>query len=87
MSHVIEVLFVDDCPNLPVLFERIDAVTCGRAAVRTTRVDPTGPMPKGFSGSPTLLIDGLNPFGGDSDTSASCSLRIPSAEELNELLD
>lgn len=87
MGHVIEVFFVDDCPNLPVLLERLEAVTCGRASVQTTRVDPSGPVPAGFSGSPTLLVDGENPFGVGDDTSVSCSLRIPSVEELKALLD
>ena len=83
----IEVLFVDDCPNLPVLLERLEAVTCGRATVTTTQVGGTAPIPPGFAGSPTLLVNGRNPFGGDGESSPSCALRIPSIEQLKELLD
>lgn len=87
MVHDIEVLFVDDCPNLPVLLERLEAVTCGRAAIRTTRVDPNMPMPRGWAGSPTMLVDGLNPLQSGEEGSASCALRIASIEELKTVLD
>lgn len=86
MGRDIEVLFVEDCPNLPVLLERLEAVTCGRATIRTTRVDPTIPMPRGWAGSPTMLVDGLNPIQGGEEGSASCALRIPSIEELKAVL-
>lgn len=87
MSRDIEVLFVENCPNLPILLSRIEAVTCGRANVRTTRVDMGGPVPPAFAGSPTMLVDGQNPFHGPSVTSVSCALQIPSIEELKALLD
>lgn len=87
MIREIEVLFVEDCPNFPILLARIEAVTYGRANVRTTRVDLGGPVPTAFAGSPTMLVDGRNPFGGPRVTSVSCVLRIPSIEELKALLD
>ena len=61
--HDIELQYVADCPNLPVLLERLEAVTCGRVDIRLREVDPDTLLPAGFSGSPTLLINGQNPYG------------------------
>lgn len=84
----LEVLCVPDCPNLPVLLERLEAATSGSTPIRTTVLDPGSPAPAGFAGSPTLLIDGVNPFGeaGAADASA-CALTVPSPAQLKEALD
>jgi hypothetical protein len=86
--HDIEVQYLLDCPNLPVLLERLEAVTCGRVKVRLTEIDPADRVPAGFAGSPSLIIDGRNPYGSDdSNAGATCTLRIPSLSELKALLD
>jgi len=38
--HDIEVQYVADCPNLPVLLARLEAVTCGHVDIRLREVDP-----------------------------------------------
>ena len=84
----IEVQYVADCPNLPVLLERLEAVTCGRVNVRLREVDPDARLPEGFAGSPTLLIDGRNPYGhGDPDAGVTCNLHVPALPELKAALD
>jgi len=86
--HDIEVQYVADCPNLPVLLARLEAVTCGHVDIRLREVDLGTPLPAGFSGSPTLLINGQNPYGSaDPDAGVTCTLRIPSISELKVVLD
>ena len=83
----IQVLYVAGCPNLSVLVDRLNAVTCGRVTVRMTEVDPDGIVPAGFTDSPSLLIDGTNPYGvGGASDGATCTLRIPSVAELKAML-
>ena len=63
----VEVRFVEGCPSLPVIRQRLrhalDAV--GRAAVdirlRRVRTDAEAEA-LGFTGSPTILIDGVDLF-------------------------
>ena len=84
----IEIQYVADCPNLSVLLERVEAVTCGQTTVRLHEIDPTERVPAGFAGSPTLLVDGRNPFDvDDPDAGVTCTLRIPSIAELKTILD
>ena len=86
--HDIEVQYVAACPNLPVLLERLEAVTCGRVDIRLREVDPDAHLPAGFSGSPTVLINGQNPYGSaDPDAGVTCTLHIPSVSELKLALD
>jgi hypothetical protein len=59
------VLAVPDCPNAPVLEERLTAVLRGRADVSVShRVisNDSEAVRWGMHGSPTLLIDGADPF-------------------------
>ena len=84
----IEIQYVAGCPNLSMLLERVEAVTCGQTTVHLHEIDPTGRVPVGFAGSPTLLVDGRNPFGvGDPDAGVTCTLRIPSIAELTSIFD
>ena len=59
------VLAVPDCPNAPVLGDRLKAVLDGRADVSVAHEvisDDTEAARWGMHGSPTLLIDGADPF-------------------------
>lgn len=59
------VLAVPGCPNAPVLEQRLAEATAGRPGVTIRRVevaDIEGATEQGMSGSPTLLIDGRDPF-------------------------
>jgi hypothetical protein len=63
----IEVRFVEGCPNLPVTRQRLavalDAVGRGDVNVRLRVVrTPADAEALGFTGSPTILIDGFDPF-------------------------
>jgi hypothetical protein len=75
----IDVLYVPDCPNLDLLRGRLLealARTGVDAAVRETEVSSEeSAHALGMHGSPTLLINGRDPFaGGDEATSVSCRL-------------
>ena len=59
------VLAVPDCPNASVLERRLAAVLAGRAAIPVTRQVITSPAEAarwGMHGSPTLLVNGEDPF-------------------------
>ena len=59
------VLAGPDCPNAPVLEHRLAAVLDGRAGVSVSReaISTEGEAARwGMHGSPTLLIDGMDPF-------------------------
>lgn len=61
------VLMVDGCPNTPVLEERLAVVLAGRPGVRVGRrviADEEEAARYGMRGSPTLLINGADPFAG-----------------------
>jgi hypothetical protein len=59
------VLAVPGCPNAPVLGDRLAAVVDGRPGVSVSRqmISDEGEAARwGMHGSPTLLIDGVDPF-------------------------
>ncbi len=74
----IEVLTVPDCPN------RLDTVTRLREALTIVGVDAEiaelavadvdQALVAGMAGSPTILIDGRDPFDGGAEPSMSCRL-------------
>ncbi|MFG2690806.1 organomercurial lyase [Streptomyces sp. NPDC048405] len=73
----ITVLTVPDCPNAPVAQERIAAALDGRAAeVQLVEVrEEADAAHWGMTGSPTVLIDGVDPFAvAGSAPSVSCRL-------------
>jgi hypothetical protein len=92
----LEVLHVPDCPNLPPLLERLAQVT--DLPVTTRLIDTDEDAARfGMAGSPTLLIDGVDPFApaGGCECGVSCRLyrdqdgRIvaaPSVEQLRAAL-
>ncbi|GGO45999.1 organomercurial lyase [Streptomyces lasiicapitis] len=73
----ITVLTVPDCPNGPVVRERITAALYGRPA-EVELVEVTGPEEaerSGMTGSPTVLLDGVDPFGtAEAVPSVSCRI-------------
>jgi hypothetical protein len=59
------VLAVPDCPNASVLQQRLAGLVVGRPGVTVARRDITDlaeAARRGMHGSPTLLIDGRDPF-------------------------
>jgi hypothetical protein len=75
MSLSLEVLHVPDCPNLAPLLERLHQVTDLAVATREISTNQEAAA-TGMAGSPTLLINGTDPFGapGQCDCGLSCRL-------------
>src|SRR6266496_690683 len=72
------VLSVPDCPNEPVLVERLAEVLADHPGARLARhvvQDEADAARLGMRGSPTLLVNGVDPFGAP-DAPASVSCRI-----------
>ncbi|GAA1879985.1 hypothetical protein GCM10009753_04110 [Streptantibioticus ferralitis] len=73
----ITVLTVPDCPNGPVVEERIAAALAGRAAeVELVEVREEADAARwGMTGSPTVLLDGIDPFAAEGAVpSVSCRI-------------
>lgn len=92
----LEVLHIPDCPNLPPLLRRLAEVT---DLPITTRVilNDSAAVALGMAGSPTLLIDGVDPFAPD-DCECGLSCRLyrdqdgqlvpaPSVEQLRNAIN
>lgn len=87
----LEVLHVPDCPNLSPMLERLAQVTDLPVETRVIQTDAEAAR-FGMAGSPTLLVDGVDPFAaGERECGVSCRLyrdddsRIvlsPSVEQL-----
>lgn len=92
----IDLLTVPDCPNRQAALDRVGAALrlLGNPSVNIAeRIinDPEEAKAAGMRGSPTILVDGQDPFAGpDVDTSVSCRLfpsngtfdGAPSVEQL-----
>jgi hypothetical protein len=95
----ITVLSVPDCPNAPVVEERLARALDGRDAdVERIEVgSPEQAVRLGMTGSPTVLIDGVDPFAVPGvPASLSCRLyrgpdgraeRAPSLADLRRALE
>lgn len=92
----LEVLHVPDCPNLEPLLDRLHAVTNLPVLTHQIHTDEEAAA-RGMAGSPTLLVDGVDPFGaaGPCDFGVSCRIYrgpdgqmtgAPSVEQLREAL-
>ena len=94
------VLAVPDCPNAPVLEERLAAVLHGREDVTVSHeliTDESQAERWGMHGSPTLLVDGADPFAELGEPpSMSCRLYrsddggasgAPSAAQLRQVIE
>lgn len=80
----VEVLATADCPNAAVLIGHL----ARRADVEltVTVVSEHLPVPDGFAGSPTVLIDGVNPFDAKRVEAPACALHPPTVAQLEEHL-
>lgn len=75
----VTLLFFDDCPNWRVVDDRLRTLAREFTDVTVThhRVETTGEAERvGFRGSPTILIDGVDPFAADSDPVGGLSCRV-----------
>jgi hypothetical protein len=77
------VLAVPGCPNAPELERRLAAVVAGRPAVTVTRQVITSAAEAarwGMHGSPTLLVNGRDPFG-EPGAAAAVACRLYRGED------
>lgn len=82
----LEVLHVPDCPNLLPLLERLAQVT--DLPINTRMIEsPADAERFGMAGSPSLLIDGQNPFAMGAAPSLACRLSVPSTKQLREAIN
>jgi len=94
------VLAVPDCPNVMLLEERLAQVLEGRRDVTFSRqviADASEAARRGMHGSPTILVDGIDPFAEPGQpTSVSCRLYrdgggqvggAPSVTQLRQAID
>jgi hypothetical protein len=75
----LQILHVPDCPNTPVLTARLDGLLAGRSDVVVEHQvirDEREAVARGMTGSPTLLIDGTDPFSVGRPPSMSCRLYL-----------
>lgn len=74
----IEILYVPNCPNLTAARSRLELAleAAGvRAAVEEIEVASFEDAERlGMRGSPTIRVDGVDPFAGGGDVSISCRL-------------
>ena len=94
----LELLYFDDCPNWKIAAERLDDVAGGRglSVERLLVTTPEEAKTARFRGSPTILVDGEDPFAaGDEPYGLACRLYetpdgpagSPTAEQLEAVLD
>lgn len=95
----IEILYVPDCPNLDRavvrVLEALDQTGLSASVHESEVASVDVARARGMRGSPTVLIDGRDPFGSDDvDGSMSCRLYrfgagvdgAPSVEQLVDVL-
>jgi hypothetical protein len=86
----LEVLAVEACPHVAEFEERLAAALAGteEAVVRRRVIaGEAEAAAAGMHGSPTLLVNGIDPFATPSQpTSLSCRLAVPSVDEIRQAL-
>jgi len=94
----LELLYFDDCPNWTTASERLTAVAASRGLVVERRTVATVEEAEAerFRGSPTILIDGRDPFAsGDEPVGLACRVYqtpdgpagSPTIEQLEAVID
>jgi len=94
----LELLYFDDCPNWKVAAQRLDDVAGGRGLTveRCLVTTPEEAEAARFRGSPTILVDGQDPFAaGDEPFGLACRVYqtpdgpagAPTTEQLEAVLD
>jgi hypothetical protein len=91
----VEVLYVAHCPHLDLMLERLAQVTGLPVVTRVIGSDEDA-VRSGMAGSPTLLVDGVDPFETSGQPGLSCRLYrdqdgrtipVPSVEQLREAIN
>lgn len=81
---IIEIQFTEDCPNAADIVDLVQALARDRPKIQVhlRAVSEGRPIPNGFSGSPTVLIDGKNPFNAVNVDGPSCALHPPTSSDV-----
>lgn len=82
MSVNLTVLHVADCPNLAPMLQRLRQVTDLPVTIREITTD-AGASADGMAGSPTLLINGIDPFRTPGSTETNTAIQHRSRRSLN----
>lgn len=94
----LELLYFDDCPNWKTAAERLDDIATRRGLVVERRLVTTPEEAEAarFRGSPTILVDGEDPFASE-DESFGLACRVyqtpegpagsPTSDQLEAILD
>jgi len=84
------VLAVEACPHVSEFEERLAVALAdleGAVVRRRVIADEAEAAAAGMHGSPTLLVDGSDPFAAPGQpTSMSCRLAVPSVQDLRRVL-
>lgn len=79
----VEVQYTTDCPNARPVLQRLKELAHDRADITLTIVRVAAVhTPEGFAGSPTVLIDGENPFGGVPLDAPACALHPVTVDQV-----
>ena len=83
VTHV-EVQYTAGCPSAAAIMQRMKELAQARAdlTLALVEVEPGRPVPRGFAGSPTVLIDGTNHFGGAPLDAPACALHPPTVDQV-----
>ncbi len=86
---LVEVQATDACPNASPIIDRLRTLATVHLDLEVVvrRVVDDEPVPDGFAGSPTVLIDGVNLFAGSPTEAAACALHPPTVEQLEAVLN
>lgn len=71
----LEVLHVTDCPNLEPMLDRLSQATDLPIDIREVTTDEEAAT-VGMNGSPTLLVDGVDPFASPEECASGVSCRL-----------
>ena len=86
----VRILYFDDCPNVGLAEQRVRDLAAGDPEIRVVRqrvADPSDAEAAGLHGSPTILIDGVDPFAEPgTEASADGVQGAPSTEQLREAM-
>src|SRR3546814_952488 len=84
----LELLYFDDCPNWKIAAQRLNAVATRWGLLVERRLVATAEQADAarFRGSPTILVDGRDPFAsGDEPFGLACRVYQRSEEHTSEL--
>lgn len=95
----LELLYFEGCPNWKIAAERLDSIASHRGVSVERRLvtTPEEAQAARFRGSPTVLVDGEDPFASGDDESFGLACRVyqtpegpagsPTTEQLEAILD